>query len=249
MSNERLDAEYAANHRDVRPGDYIALSVSDTGTGMSPEVIARAFEPFYTTKESGKGSGLGLSMVYGFVKQTGGHVAIYSEPGHGTVVRVYLPRKFDIAAVAAVPAAKKAPAVGGDETILVVEDNDDLRGLTRIQLERLGYKVFDAMHATEGLEILSAHPEIALLLTDVVLPHGIDGPQLAERARAIQPKLEVVFMSGYHELHGAFEKAGGGRPVRLLQKPFHHEALAQQIRAALDGRDAATNPTSAVVPT
>ncbi len=230
-SNTRLDADYAAAHRDVRAGDYVLMSVSDTGIGMTRDVVERAFEPFYTTKRTGKGSGLGLSMVYGFVKQTGGHVVIYSEPGQGTNIRIYLPRKANPSLA---KEEKKAAMRGGNELILVVEDNEDMRDLTRMQLQRLGYTVLEADNATDGLKVLTDHPEIRLLLTDVVLPHGVNGPRLAEQARATLPHLEVVFMSGYNEEHEEIEKARGGRPLRLLQKPFHIEALAVQLRAALD---------------
>jgi PAS domain S-box-containing protein len=248
VSNTELDADYAATHRDVRPGDYVLMSVSDTGVGMSQDVIDRAFEPFFTTKETGKGSGLGLSMVYGFMKQTGGHVAIYSEPGYGTDVRVYLRRKVgevDGAVAAPVASENEVSVVGGNETILVIEDNEDLRELTRVQLQRLGYLVLDATDGAEGLNLLAAHPEIKLLLTDVILPRGMNGPILAERARETLPALEVIFMSGYNEQHDEIANARIGRPLRLLQKPFHVEALADQIRAALDGHGGASNPSQA----
>ncbi|HEY1722611.1 MAG TPA: PAS domain S-box protein [Magnetospirillaceae bacterium] len=241
-SNAQLDSDYAGSHQDLRPGDYVLMSVADTGMGMSPEVMARAFEPFYTTKGTGKGSGLGLSMVYGFVKQSGGHVAIYSEPGHGTNIRIYLPRKHGAAVV---EEQKPQAIVGGTETILIVEDNEDMRDLTRLQLERLGYTIFDAGDAADGLTTLTDHPEIALLLTDVVLPHGQNGPQLAQKALAHVPHLAVVFMSGYNEQHEEIEKARGDRPLRLLQKPFHVAALAAQLRAALDDANRIRNSDAA----
>lgn len=237
-SNAQLDVDYVAGHGGLRPGDYVQLSVSDTGVGMSQAVVDRAFEPFFTTKESGKGSGLGLSMVYGFVRQTGGHVTIQSEPGHGTTVSIYLQRQNGKGRVRTqMPNGQETECpIGGRGTILVVEDNNDVREMTRIQLERLGYTVFDAMNAEAGLEVLSAHPETELLLTDVVLPGGMLGPELAERARGILPSLGVVFMSGYNEQKDELEKAGKGQPLRILQKPFHADLLAKQIRAALDDR-------------
>ncbi len=235
-TNTRLDAAFAASRSGLRPGDYVELTVSDTGVGMPPEVLERVFEPFFTTKDVGKGSGLGLSMVYGFAKQSGGHVAIYSEPGHGTVVRIYLPRKLgtDSMSLASRAGLDGGVPPRGTETILVVEDNDDLRDLTRIQLERLGYTVFDATHGAQALELLAGNPAIELLLSDVILPHGMTGPELAERALAVRPDLKIVFASGYNEEHEAMARTNIGRPLRLLQKPFHAEALAAQIRAALD---------------
>ena len=233
-SNTALDADYAGSHRDVRPGDYVLLAVSDTGIGMPREVVERAFEPFYTTKEVGKGSGLGLSMVYGFVKQTGGHVSIYSEPGRGTTVRIYLPRMINVGIPVATSAAPPDRTLTGTETILLVEDNDDLRDLTRLQLERFGYRVLVASHGAEGLRALASDPHVDLLISDVVLPHGMTGPDLADQAVALWPDLKVVFVSGYNEEHDALERTRARRPVRLLQKPFLAEELATVVRIALD---------------
>ena len=233
-SNTALDCRLRRRHRDVRPGDYVLLAVSDTGIGMPREVVERAFEPFYTTKEVGKGSGLGLSMVYGFVKQTGGHVSIYSEPGRGTTVRIYLPRMINVGSPVATNAAPPDRTLTGTETILLVEDNDDLRDLTRLQLERFGYRVLVASHGAEGLRALASDPHVDLLISDVVLPHGMTGPDLADQAVALWPDLKVIFVSGYNEEHDALERTRARRPVRLLQKPFLAEELATVVRTALD---------------
>jgi signal transduction histidine kinase len=227
-SNAVLDTAHTRGRSDLTPGSYVLLSVSDTGIGMPPEVVERAFEPFFTTKDVGKGTGLGLSMVYGFVKQTGGLVTIDSEPGKGTTVRVYLPRHVERAAPSESAGAVRAPR--GTETILVVEDNHELRKVIRLQLERLGYSVVEAAHGADGLRALRDHPRIDVLLTDVVMPQGISGPELAERAGASRPDIKVIFMSAYDEKHNVLEGA-----VRLLRKPFHPDELANEIRAALGG--------------
>ncbi len=232
--NVRLDADYAARHAGVTPGDFVTLAVSDTGTGMPAAVLDRVFEPFFTTKDVGKGSGLGLSMVYGFVNQSGGHIDIDSEVGRGTTVRIYLPRKLDARTAGAEPKTERVLRPG-HETILLVEDNDDLRAVTQLQLRRLGYTVLGAANAAEGLAQLERHAETHLLLTDIVLPGGVDGIQLAERAKAVRPALEVVFMTGYTE-HGALQDLAAAHPGRLLHKPFHSDDLASLIRAALDRR-------------
>jgi signal transduction histidine kinase len=230
-SNARLDEEYAAHHAEVKPGQYAVVAVSDSGTGMSPEIIARAFDPFFTTKGIGKGSGLGLSMVYGFVKQSGGHIKIYSEVGQGTTVKLYLPRSYDSALD--IPAAPVKPAQGGHETILVVEDDADVRSLTVRLLGTLGYRVIEAGSAAEAMKLIDSTPNITLMLTDVVLPGGTNGRHLADQARAKLPALKIVYMSGYTENailhHGRLDPG-----VLLLQKPFRRNELAEKIRAALD---------------
>jgi signal transduction histidine kinase len=227
--NTHLDANYAARHTDVKPGDFVVLAVSDTGIGMPPDVLERVFEPFFTTKDTGKGSGLGLSMVHGFVNQSGGHIDIESEAGRGTMVRIYLPRLTPD--VTSEEAKTDRALKRGRETILLVEDNAELRALTQLQLKRLGYTVLTAGHAEAGLALLRDHPEVDLLLTDIVLPGGIDGIQLADQAVAQHPTLEVTFMTGY--THIPFEGLSA-KPGRLLQKPFHSADLSSMIRAALD---------------
>ncbi|HEY1719621.1 MAG TPA: PAS domain-containing protein [Magnetospirillaceae bacterium] len=238
--NGRLDANYAARNADVKPGDYVILAVTDTGTGMPANVIERAFEPFFTTKEVGKGSGLGLSMVYGFARQSGGHVKIYSEMDHGTTIRLYLPRSTKVeteaepeaALTVETPHAEIPPLVNGHETILVVEDDDDMRDLSAAVLERLGYVVLSARDAESAIPVFAAHPEIALLLTDISLPGSMNGRKLADQLTGLRPTLKVLYMSGYSEdavIHQGRLDPG----VRLLQKPFQNEDLAFQIRAAL----------------
>jgi PAS domain S-box-containing protein len=232
-SNVHLDDDYASSNAEVTSGDYVMMTVTDTGIGMPPDVLAHVFEPFFTTKEVGKGTGLGLSMIYGFAKQSGGHAKIYSEVGHGTTVRLYLPRltneslKSDSAAVT--PARK-----GGGETILVVEDNPDVRGLVLRQLRDLGYEVIEAANGPQALKILDDGAAIDLLFTDVVMPGGMTGRQLAEAAKTRRPNLKTLFTSGYTE--DSILRLGKLDPgVRLLSKPYRKHELATRIRESLDG--------------
>lgn len=229
--NAVLDEDYVAHHSEVSPGEYVMLAVSDTGTGMSPEVIARAFEPFFTTKPPGEGTGLGLSQVYGWVKQSGGHIKIYSERGHGTTIKLYLPRAA--ADAAAAPTADDGPAASsnGNETILVVEDNPNVRRTLIRQLSDLGYASIEAEHGAQALEIVRTGAEFDLLLTDVVMPGGISGYDLAESVRELRPAQKILFTSGYTEL-----AAGGGRADRgpLLSKPYRKQELGRAIRLVLD---------------
>jgi PAS domain S-box-containing protein len=234
--NATLDAAYAAAHVEVTPGEYVMVAVSDTGLGMKPEVVARAFEPFFTTKEVGKGTGLGLSMVYGFAKQSLGHIMIYSEPGQGTTVRIYLPRSSADPrdrAVSDDAAADTPPPRGRGETILVVEDDEHMRALTSELLRSLDYKVVVAEEARSALRLLQEDPQIAVLLTDVILPGGMNGRQLADEAIHLSPIVKVVYMSGYSENailhHGRLDPG-----VQLLEKPFSKRTLAAKIRAVLD---------------
>ena len=230
-ANAHLDDDYAARNTDLTAGDYVSLSVADTGSGMAPDVIARAFEPFFTTKEVGKGSGLGLSMVYGFVKQSGGHVRIYSEIGIGTNVQLYFPRSTAALAAAHAP-REQWDKIANGETVLVVEDDEDMRALAITQLERLGYVVFAGTNATEGLDLVRSHPEASLLLTDITLPGGRDGRDMARDAVRYAPHLRVVYMSGYSEsmiAHGTVSDAG----IPLLQKPFSVRELVEKLRMAL----------------
>lgn len=235
ISNARLDADYAARNADVTPGDYVALSMSDTGTGMTPEVAARAFDPFFTTKDVGKGSGLGLSMVYGFVRQSGGHVKIYTELGSGTTVRLYLPRGHTRRTTSGVSAGA-APLRTGHETILVVEDDADVRDLTVAMLRRLGYAVLFAADGTEALGLIATGLRISVLLTDVTLPGGANGKVLAQKVAEIVPSVRAIFMSGYAQSaifgHGHLEPG-----VQLLQKPFTIEQLSDALRSVLDAAD------------
>ena len=213
------------------PGDYVMIAVSDTGIGMDSETQARAFEPFFTTKDVGKGSGLGLSMVYGFVRQLRGLIRIDSEPGRGTVIKLYLPRAPQ-AEVAAVPGRQPQPMVGGSETILLVEDNDLVREQVMIQLRRLGYHVLAAADGEEALAHLNSQAPIRLLFTDVSLPKGISGPDLALRAQKIHPGLPVLLSSGrMGEAAVAIDRLG--TRVGVLDKPYYHDQLAAVIRDLL----------------
>jgi PAS domain S-box-containing protein len=230
-ANRALDADYASLHAELAPGDYVMIEVSDTGAGIPPEIMNRVFEPFFTTKETGKGTGLGLSMVFGFVKQSGGHINIYSEPGRGTTFRLYLPRDSTGAMVAAKPEAA-APAPGGNEAILVVDDNEPIRRAVRRQLTQLGYRVLEASSAAAALEVLGRE-QIALLLTDIVMPGEMNGIELTRTAMARSPGLKVVLTSGFPEarVNGTSEPIAG---LRLLNKPFRREELARTLREILD---------------
>ncbi|MFP2900125.1 PAS domain-containing protein [Corallococcus sp. 4LFB] len=233
LSNASLDDHYAQAHPDVLAGPYVLLAVSDTGGGMTPEVLERAFEPFFTTKQEGRGTGLGLSMVYGFVKQSGGHVQLYSELGHGTTVKVYLPRAFQ--PEAPVTEVVTGPVEGGRETILAVEDDADVRATVVELLTELGYRVLRAVDGQSALSILQSGVAVDLLFTDVVMPGPVRSPELARRAKALQPDIEVLFTSGYTEnaiVHGGRLDPG----VNLLSKPYRREDLARKVRALLDPR-------------
>jgi PAS domain S-box-containing protein len=231
--NARLDENYSATHAEVASGEYVVIAVSDTGIGMSPEVVARVFEPFFTTKDVGKGTGLGLSMVYGFAKQSLGHVSIYSELGVGTTVRLYLPRSggTDDSSAGNVT----TDAHGGGEIILVVEDDADMLGMTSKLLRALGYRVMTAAGAEAALEIVQRRTAFDLLLTDVVLPGSMNGRLLADEVLRQRPETRVVFMSGYTENailhHGRLDEG-----VHLLQKPFLKRELASKLREAFGRR-------------
>ena len=230
-SNSYLDDNYCRQNADVQPGQYVQIAVTDTGSGMRKDVIERAFEPFFTTKESGQGTGLGLSQVYGFVKQSGGHVKIYSEAGEGTTIKIYLPRFFGRASAAEEKAA--APRRGrSGESVLVVEDDSDVRDYVVETLASLGYKVFEAGEAESALRLLDENPSVHLLLTDVVMP-GMNGRKLAEEARLRRPDLKILYMTGYSRnaiMHQGRLDIG----VDLLQKPISSEQLASAVRKMLD---------------
>ncbi len=234
-ANVHLDERYVSEQAEMVAGLYVMLAVTDTGTGMSAATMSRAFEPFFTTKDVGHGTGLGLSQVYGFVRQSGGHVKIYSEEGSGTSVKLYLPRLYaDDTADAAEPAAKIARG-SGREIILAVEDDPDVRAHTTGALRELGYQVLEAANGRTALELLEAHPDVALLFTDVGLPGGMNGRQLAETARRTRPKLKVLFTTGY--ARNAIVHDGRLDPgVQLLTKPFSFAALSQKLRDMLDAR-------------
>ena len=234
-ANVILDREHLVAHPDVRPGPYVMLSVSDSGVGMTPDMLEHAFEPFFTTKEASKGSGLGLSMVYGLVKQSGGHIAMYSEPGHGTTVRLYLPPL--LRPVQALPEAPIIEAIpqGQGETVLVVEDDPDVRLFAVSALRSLGYDSRQAGDAETALQVLEATPEIALLFTDIVLPGGMDGVGLATEVQRLRPGLPILFTSGYteHTLVGGGQLMDG---VEVLTKPYRKVELAGKLRTMLSRR-------------
>jgi CheY-like chemotaxis protein len=230
--NVVLGPDDVANEPELEAGEYVMLTVSDTGTGMAPEVQERAFEPFFTTKKVGEGSGLGLSMVFGFAKQSRGHVAIESEEGHGTTIRLYLPRgrRTDMIEITA---SRTEIPFGQGEHILVVEDDPDLRHLTVTQLENLGYHVVAASDGKSALETLQKFGHIDMLLTDVVLPGGMDGTVLSREVIQRQPDVKVLFMSGYSD-HAAVQNDTWSTAV-LLQKPFRKEDLARRVHDVLTG--------------
>jgi PAS domain S-box-containing protein len=229
-ANRHLDADYAAGHDELTPGDYAMIEVSDTGAGIPPDVMARIFEPFFTTKEVGKGTGLGLSMVFGFAKQSGGHINVYSEPGAGTTFRLYLPRDGQDAMPAEEAAAVEPEGAGEGETVLIVEDNPGMRRIVRRQLVELGYRVLEADGAAAALDIL-ARENVALLFSDIVMPGGMNGIALAEKAISDRPQIKIILTSGFPDAHLGDQVAN----IRLLSKPYRRADLAQAVREALEG--------------
>jgi CheY-like chemotaxis protein len=230
--NVQIDAAYAASQAEVTPGEYVAIRVTDDGVGMPTSVIGRAFEPFFTTKPIGQGTGLGLSMVYGFVKQAGGHIRIHSQVGRGTTVSLFLPRDLTDATEAPPPSLvpDHAPSRSG-ETILVVEDEDNVRSVIVAVLQDMGYRYIEAADALAALSVLDAGTPIDLLVTDVGLP-GMNGRQLAEIATSRRPGLPVLFVTGYAEQ--AAVRQGFLTPgMQMITKPFVIEELAARIRAML----------------
>jgi signal transduction histidine kinase len=237
-ANTYLDDAYVRHFGDVEAGQYVVLCVTDTGTGIPKDILDRVFEPFFTTKTAGEGSGLGLAMVHGYVKQSGGHVRIYSEEGHGTTVKIYLPRLTMADEAAAVPAAKPvavtpAPRAKPHETILLVEDNEGVRTYARSVLEDLGYSVLEAADAEQALRLVVKKPLVNLLFTDVVLPGALTGRDLATQLRQRYSDLPVLYTTGYTRnaiVHQGRLDAG----VQLLTKPYTHQDLARKIREMLD---------------
>jgi signal transduction histidine kinase/ActR/RegA family two-component response regulator len=240
VRNTALDEDYATVHGDVAPGDYVVIEFSDTGAGMTQEVMGRIFEPFFSTKEQGKGTGLGLSMVFGFMRQSGGHVSVYSEPGAGTVFRLYLPRDHGEAG----PALRErgtGSTVSRGECILVVEDTDKLRTIAVKQLKELGYRVLAAEDGQSALAILEQAERVDLLLTDIVMPGAMNGVELARAASARRPGLKVLLTSGFPQARtsaGAPQIAG----QRFLGKPYRRDELARLVRETLD--DPAATPVA-----
>ena len=227
-SNAFLDETYCRDYLDVRSGQYVLISVTDTGGGMDKETLGRAFEPFFTTKEAGQGTGLGLSQVYGFVKQSNGHVKIYSEPGEGTTVKIYLPRLLRDSAQPE-PPPREIPGAHAGETILVVEDDPDVRAYVVEVLRQLRYRVLEAKDGSAALAVIAP---VDLLPTDVVLPK-MNGRQLSEAMKARHEHLKVLFMTGYSR--DAIVHQGRLDPgVELIQKPLSQQMLALRVRAVLD---------------
>jgi PAS domain S-box-containing protein len=239
--NAHLDADYAALHPEAAPGDHVLIEVSDTGTGIPREILGHIFEPFFTTKPVGRGTGLGLAMVFGFIKQSGGNIDVYSEPGMGTTFRMYLPRAHE-------PDAETnderdwQPPVGGEETVLLVEDNAKLRKVAARQLTQLGYRVLEAEDAEAALHIVSGSDKIDLLFTDVVMPGSMDGYELARLVGRLRPRPEIILASGFPG--GRVPGQPAGQPeFRLLSKPYNLDDLARAVRQALDGSRAEARTT------
>jgi CheY-like chemotaxis protein len=232
--NFRIDDDSAMAEADqIKSGDYVVVAVTDNGTGMSREVMERIFDPFFTTKEVGLGSGLGLSMVYGFAKQSDGYVEIHSEEGRGTAVKIYLPRaKRAAAEPEPEPAGGEYPLARG-ETILVVEDDSDVRALVVMVLGELGYRVMEAHAGKAALRLLERSPDIDLLVTDLVLPEGMSGHDLAQVVRSRLPGIRVLYMSGYAE-NAISDQDRRRQDFKLLQKPFRKQDLAREVRGVLD---------------
>ncbi|MBB4189240.1 PAS domain S-box-containing protein [Sinorhizobium terangae] len=229
-ANISLDEHLADSNADTAPGQYVVMTISDTGTGMEPHVLARAFEPFFTTKEAGKGSGLGLSMVFGFAKQSNGHVKIHSQPGEGTTVKMYLPRAVQAdKETTSSPSRSKLPR--GSETILLVDDNELVRTYAATQLANLGYKLVPASNGQQALDALRGTTDIDLLFTDVVMPGRLSGLDLAQEARIIRPNLPILFTSGYAD-NGQGDLGFG---IHFLRKPYRASELAVKVRLMLDG--------------
>ncbi len=229
-SNVVLESDYATTHETITRGEYVMVAITDTGSGMSAEVVEQAFEPFFTTKPEGRGTGLGLSMVYGFVKQSGGHINIESALGQGSTIKFYLPRSMQAADF--VGEADTGPASGGNEMVLVAEDDEHVRETVVAMLSDLGYRVLKAKDAQSALSIIESGMPIDLLFTDVIMPGPMKSTELARKARERMPNLAVLFTSGYTE--GAFADSGPvSESVELLSKPYSRDALARKLRQML----------------
>ena len=227
-ANARLDEDYVTIEPDAVAGEYVVVIVSDSGVGMAPEVLRRAFDPFFTTKDPGKGTGLGLSMVYGFIKQSGGHVKIYSEPGHGTTVRLYLPRHLG-------PAAQPQPLKfdselpdGHGRSVLLVEDDPEVQRVAVAMLSELNYLVFAAASAEEALALLECHADIRLLFSDIMLQGDVSGVDLAHRAREVRPELRVLLTSGFSE-QAVGQQTGLESDFAFISKPYRRDQLAHLL--------------------
>jgi CheY-like chemotaxis protein len=244
VDNRQVDEAYSAQQSGLRPGPYVCLSITDTGAGMSKQTLERVFEPFFTTKEFGKGSGLGLAMVFGFMKQAGGHVSIYSEPGHGTTVRLLIPAAVTTATQdSSTGKTERADEhFGVNETILVVEDNADMRAVAINQLASLNYHILEAASAADALQIIESGAHLDLVFSDVVMPGSISGFGLRDAIRKIRPDVAVLLTSGFvrtqDAANGSGDKSGNklGSGPEILVKPYRKQDLAMTIRKTLDGR-------------
>jgi signal transduction histidine kinase len=233
-ANQHLDEDYARFNADIVPGDYVMVAVTDTGAGMPPDVVARVFEPFFTTKPLGEGTGLGLSMVYGFIRQSQGHIKLYSEPGIGTTVRLYLPRSSGGVEAAAAEAASADSDGGVGERVLVVEDNADVRRVVVAQLDGLGYATVEADSAEAALAILDQGEAVDLLFSDIVMPGRLNGIELARAARAARPALKVLLTSGFAKAAIDGGQLADDELKHLLSKPYRKAELATKVRKVLD---------------
>ncbi|MGC2812415.1 MAG: response regulator [Bradyrhizobium sp.] len=235
-ANVYLDESYAASQVEVVPGQYVMVAVTDSGSGMTPDVMSKAFDPFFTTKDVGHGTGLGLSQVYGFAKQSGGHVKMYSEPGEGTTVKLYFPRVHAAISHDESQGTLAVARGSANETILVVEDDPDVRSYSCETLRELGYNVLEAKDGPAGLRLLDTHPQIRILFTDVGLPGGMNGRQLADEARRRKPGLRVLFTTGYAQ-NAIVHDGRLDRGVELITKPYAQAALSSKLRDMLDASD------------
>jgi CheY-like chemotaxis protein len=230
LANAHLSEDYANKEEEVLPGQYVMVAVSDMGTGMSPETMSRVFDPFFTTKAPGRGSGLGLSMVFGFIKQSRGHIKVYSEVGEGTTVRLYMPRATPYAATE--PALSSEPEIRSHVKILLVEDDDLVRGHILSQLRTLGYTVVEARNGREAIEAVRQISDIDLLFTDIVMPGGMSGKEVAAEVHKLRPAIRVLFTSGYTQ--NAIVHAGRLDPgVNFISKPFRQVDLERKINQIL----------------
>jgi PAS domain S-box-containing protein len=232
-ANVSLDEDYSCGNPDVTPGDYALLAVTDTGTGISPEIMRHVIEPFFTTKSPGKGTGLGLSMIYGFARQSGGHLKLYSELGHGTTVKLYLPRARGSATGAQTVQELDEPPQGSGEHVLVVEDNNELRRTAVTVLERLGYRVSKAENAEAALSLLDGGEHIDLLFSDIVMTGRLTGRDLAQRVKTLRPRIKILLTTGYAEK----ASVDGAQDWPILNKPYRRRELAAKVREALDRGD------------
>lgn len=237
-TNARIDEAFAVTHFDAVPGDYVKISISDTGSGMTPEVIARIFEPFFSTKDRDRGTGLGLATSYGIIRQSGGYIGVYSEPGRGSTFKVFLPRATEVEHHEPRAEPETLTRLQGSETILVIEDDDRVRRVSAGALVRSGYRVLEARSAEAALALFREHrDEIHLVVSDVVLPR-MNGPALVRELQAIRPDIRVLYVSGYTE--NAINQMGTLEPsVELLEKPFAPDALVRRVRTVLDRRPGA----------